>query len=170
MRRKRIIRRAEARHRVQREFFARSEAAREAELQEWRDAVHAAARVLAIRLPEMAGDFAEVIFPPGPRRWWRLFTRPPAIVGWQVAAFKFWEPDPQGRAVPAYAPGTLWVDVHGAWIAEIGLAGWMVRQADPAHLADLVPGDVVVDALASGVPETAARYWIDTPEIPLEPE
>jgi len=169
-RRRRIVRGAVARHRIRHAQLERLASFRDADVEEWRQHVFAAARVLAARLPETASDFVEVIFDEGPRRWWRLFRRARPIVGWQIASFKFWEPDPEGKAVPAYAPGTLWVDMAGVWVAEIGLAGWMVRQADAERLNDLVPGDVLVEALAKGVGETAQRYWIDIPEIPTQPD
>ncbi len=169
-RRRRVIRQAEARHALRRDYLSRFEAAHDAELELWRTAVFAAARSLARGLPEHAGDDAAVLIDAGGRRWWRLFRRDPPIVGWQVAAFKFWEADPEGKAVPAYAPGSVSVDVYGRWIAEIGRAEWLVIQADPAHLASFVPGDTVVEALAAGVPELADRYWISIPEIPPEPD
>lgn len=136
----------------------------------WRSQVFEVARRVAARLPDVAGYDADVIIEPGSRQWWRLFRRSPAIVGWHVASFKFWEPDPEGRAVPAYAPGTVYVDVDRRWVGVIGRGEWLMIQGDPAHLAKLVPGDEIVSALAEGIPEIAKRYWMEVPWIDPQPE
>lgn len=169
-RRRKIIRRAEVRHRARSDYLERTSAGHEAELSTWRSQVFEAARHLASQLPELAGHDADVIIEAGSRRWWRLFRRSQPIVGWHVASFKFWEPDPQGRAVPAYAPATVYIDLYGRWVGVIGRGEWLMIQGDPSHLAEAIPGDDVVSALAEGVPEIAKRYWIETPTIGPQPE